>query len=278
MLLTFLLSLFFLGCSPKSLFPTDNSQHNAIENFNYEYQKHIFFSRDGTKLHGLHIKSLQKSKGILVVANGMHGNASARFVEWLWIVDHGYDVFIADYRAYGESRDEMDIFGFKDDVKASLEYAYKLDLQSNIILVGQSMGGTFVIDIMADEDFDYVSLVVSDSTFTSFASALNSFMLKSVILIPLSWIPYTFPIEELASEVNIDKVETPILLITGDSDWIVSAQNSKILYEKAKSSKGLWIVKEAGHVESFHKREVREAFLELLQNEEPLRGNQVRYF
>ena len=208
----------------------------------------------------------------------MHENMSNRFTKWLWIVDAGYELFIFDYRSYGDSDVEPDMFGFRDDVTAAIEFTHKLDETKDITLVGQSMGGTFVIDALAFKDYNYVSLAVVDSTFTSFASVLNSFMLKSIILAPLSWLPYTFSPDELDSIKNIQDIKTPVLFVSGDSDWIVNYENSITLYEKAKTKKALWIVEDAGHVESFQNTKVREEFLKSLQQKEFFSENSYHVF
>lgn len=190
---------------------------------------------------------------------------SNRFVKWLWIVDAGYELFIFDYRSYGESNAQPDMYGFRDDVNAAIEYAHQLDPNLNITLVGQSMGGTLAINAMVDKEYEYVSLVVADSAFTSFASTINTFMLKTIILIPFSWLPYTFSPDDLDSIRNIERLKTSILFVTGDDDWIVNYKNSVELYEKTEIEKELWIVKDAGHVESFENYKVREEFLKLLE-------------
>lgn len=214
---------------------------------------------------------------MIVVTNGLHENMSSRFTKWLWMVDAGYDLFIFDYRSYGESDADPEMHGFKADVNAAIEYAHSLDETLNMTLVGQSMGGTFVIDVLADKEYKYLSLVVSDSTFTSFASTMNDFMLKTVVLIPFSWLPYLIAPDDLDSIKNVEKLRTPILFVTGDDDWIVNYENSIELYDKTGCQKSLWIVKNAGHVESFQKRAVREKFLELLERKSFLSSAKISY-
>lgn len=261
-----LVSILFLGCSPKKLFPTDNTKYDSIKNYNYVISEHNFNSKDSTMLYGLHIKSKSKSKGMIVVANGMYKNMSYRFTQWLWIADNGYDVFIFDYRGYGESKDLADIYGMRDDVNAAIEYAHLLNDTNNMLVIGQSMGGSFVIDAMAKKDYDYISLIVADSTFIGFDSILNTYLLKSIIFIPLFWLPYTFVPDDINSIENVNQLKKPILFISGNSDWIVSSRNSKTLYQKANNKKAIWIVESAGHVESFNNVKLRKDFLDLLEN------------
>lgn len=273
-----LFAVFVVGCSPKALFPTDNRVYDSTLNYNYNFEKHTFFSSNKTLLHALYIQTAKKSKGIVVVTNGLHENMSNRFTKWLWIVDSGYDVFIFDYRGYGESDAEVDMYGFRDDVNAAIEYAHSLDTSKSMILAGQSMGGTFVIDALVKKEYDYIDLVVVDSTFTGFASTLSSFMLKSFVLIPFAWLPYTFSPDDLNAIENIGELNTPVLFVTGDDDWIVDYKNSHKLYDKAKVEKSLWIVEGVGHVESFENLALRESFLELLKNREFFRSTIIKHF
>ena len=266
------------GCSQKSIFPTDTEKYDCVANYKYEYKEHKFHSEDNTTLYGLHIKTPRSSKGLIVLANGMYQNMSIRFTYWLWAIDAGYDLFIFDYRGYGKSHGEADMFGFRDDVTAALEYAHTLDEDKPIVLVGQSMGGTFVIDALALKEYDYVSLAVIDSTFITFSSVMSSFMLRSVILIPFSWLPYIVTPDELNSIDNIQKVTVPILFISGDEDRIVDHGNTRDLYDKSTAEKSIWIVKDAGHVKSFNHLQVQEDFLKILSNGKLDTNNKERYF
>lgn len=267
-----------IGCSPKSLFPVDNKVYDSTEKYSYDFEKHSFFSADNTKLYGLYIETKGKPKGIVVVTNGLHENMSARFSKWLWMVDSGYNVFIFDYRGYGVSRDEVDMYGFRDDVNAAVEYAHSLDIKQSIILVGQSMGGTFVIDAAVAKEYNYIDLVVVDSTFSGFDTVLRDMMMKTVVLLPFSWLPYTFTPTDLNAIENISALNKPVLFVTGDDDWIVSSKNSHELYEKAQTNKTLWIVEGAGHVESFENSIVREHFLNLLESRELSKLEGIKHF
>ena len=275
---TLFIAFLFLGCSSKNLFPNDNKKYDSVENYNYSYTEHKFNSQDKTPLHGLYIKTDEEPKGLIVVANGMYQNMSSRFAQWLWMVDAGYDLFIFDYRGYGKSHAEVDLFGFRDDVNAALEYAHSLDKNRDIILIGQSMGGTFVIDALRIKEYDYVSLAVIDSTFTGFDSAMSSFMMKSILLFPLSWLPYIIIPSELNSVENIEYLKVPVLFVSGENDFVVHHDNSKTLYDKANEKKSIWLVEGASHVQSFNNLVVRNAFLELLMDMEQLSKNQERYF
>jgi len=272
------ISMIFFGCSPKDILLGDSQVYDSTKNYSYNFSQHSFKTDDKTTLDAIYIKTTKKSKGLIVVVNGMMENMSLRFTKWLWIVDSGYDVFTFDYRGYGDSKAEADLAGFRDDVASALKYAHSLDEDRKIILVGQSMGGTYVIDALSLENYDYVSLAVIDSTFTGFASNLSSLMMKTVVLFPLSWTPYTFSPSEYNAIKNVEHVKTPLLFVSGDSDFITGSSNSKALYEKATTQKAIWIVEDAGHVEGFNNKDVRSAFLDLIGHMGELKLAQKKYF
>lgn len=272
------ITIIFFGCSQKNIFPTDNKEYDSPKNYAYQYSQHKFNSKNTTSISGLYIKTNKKSKGLIVLANGIYQNMSFRFGKWLWIVESGYDLFTFDYRGYGDSIGDADIFGFRDDTAAALEYAHALDKNKKIIFIGQSLGGSLVIKVLGSKEYDYVSLAVVDSAFTSFATSTSRMMMKSIILFPISWLPYTFFPHELDSINNIEYVKVPILFISGDSDFIIDYENSKLLYEKANTKKHLWIVEGAGHVRSFENEDVKKAFLELLMDIEQLDAKPKRNF
>lgn len=276
--LIIIVAILLTGCSPKSFFPTDNKEYNSPQKYEYDYVEHNFSSTDKTTLYGLHIKPKAESLGLVVVVNGMYENMSARFPLWLWVVDNGYELFTFDYRGYGKSNKEADLYGFRDDVASALEYAHTLSPEKKIIVVGQSMGGTLVIDTLAMKKYDYISLAVIDSTFTSFSAVLKHFMLKSIILIPWSWLPGTFTHTDLNSIENVQYINTPTLFITGDNDWVVEYENSIMLYEKSACNKALWILEGGGHVQSFLNNDVRLAFLKLLKKKSISEKDRERFF
>jgi len=278
-LITFTLLTFNIsGCGPKT-FPSDNRVYDSPKNYEYKYKNHTFTSKDGTKLYAYHIKTDEKkSKGLIVLANGMKQNMSFRFTEWLWILDAGYDVFTFDYRSYGDSHVEADLYGFVDDVESALEYAHDLDKDKKIILIGQSMGGAIMIDALKNKEYDYLAFAVSDATFTGFDDALSSIFMRSILLFPFAWVPYLTVPEELNPISNIEYIKTPILFITGDDDIVINYEDSVELYNMTKAKKALWIVKDVGHVQSFNNLNVRKEFLKVLEDNSLLFEQKKRYF
>lgn len=260
----FFLGMVLTGCSQKTMLPTDNRVYDSPENYDLEYSEHHFSSGDGTMLEGWWFKAEGDKKGMVVVANGIVQNMSARFVKWMWMVEAGYDLFLFDYRGYGRSKADPDMYAYVDDVKAGIEYAHMLDANQTMIVCGQSMGGALVIDAVAQEDYPYISLLIIDSTFTDFASAGYGLMARTVILWPWSWLPYVFRLEGMDAADYVGEIDKPILFIAGTEDKVIEPENTMALFMQANTTKSFWLVEGAGHVRGFDNPEVRRMLLQQL--------------
>jgi len=248
LILFFLLLLLFSGCSKNAIFPTDTKVYDSPENYTYSYEEFYFKSSQEAMLRGWLFRAKGPSQGMIVVANGMIFNMSSRFTEWTWVLEKGYDLFIFDYRGYGESMGEVDMFGFVDDVTSAIEYAHSLDMALPMVVVGQSMGGSFVIDAVAKKSYPYVKLLVIDSTMTGFAAAGEELAKQHVLLWPLVWVLALVTLEGVDSIDFVDQTATPTLFTVGLSDTIIPPSHSAELFVKANEPKALWIVEAAEHV------------------------------
>ena len=254
------------GCSKNAIFPTDTEVYDSPKHYAYSYEEFYFKSTQEAMLRGWLFRSNGASQGVVVVANGMKYNMSSRFQEWTWLLDKGYDLFIFDYRGYGESKGEVDMFGFVDDVASAIEYTHALNEDLPMIVVGQSMGGSFVIDAVAKKEYPYVKLLIIDSTMTGFARASKEIIKEHVLLWPLIWVPEAITPEGVDAIDVVDKTETPMLFMVGLQDQIIAPKHSAELFVKAKDPKALWVVEEAGHVECTHNLRVKEDLLSAIND------------
>lgn len=268
MIIKWIFALFLLttlvGCSKNHIFPTDTKVYDAPENYDYNYNEFYFKSSQEALLRGWYFRAKGPSRGIIVVSNGIIYNMSERFKKWTWVLAEGYDLFIYDFRGYGDSRGEVDMFGFVDDVSAAIAYAHGVDENLPMVVVGQSMGGSFVIDAMAKQVYPYVRLLLIDSTMQGFALAADDLIKKHFLLWPLIWVPDAFTPVGVDSIDYVDSTNTPTLFLVGLQDSIIEPEHSVNLYLKAKEPKALWIVEDAEHVECICKHKVKAALKKVL--------------
>ena len=253
------------GCSKNAIFPTDTTVYDTPDNYAYPYEEFYFSSSQEAMLRGWLFKSKGPSQGVIVVTNGMHYNMSDRFKKWTWVLEQGYDLFIYDFRGYGASIGEVDMFGFVDDVSAAISYAHSLDEDLPMVVVGQSMGGSFVIDAVAKMEYPYVRLLIIDSTMFGFAQASKEIIKRYFLLWPLYWVPDVITPVGIDAIDFVDKTNTPMLFLAGLQDSIIPYDHSIELYLKAKEPKALWLVEDAEHVECICKTGVKVDLKRLLR-------------
>ncbi len=229
-----------------------------------------FMSSDGVKLHGWFFKTQKKSLGTILFMHGNAENISTHVNGVLWLVNEGYDLFAFDYRGYGRSQGKTTIDGVHLDSMAALELLLSLpDANKNrVFIFGQSIGGAIAVYTMADFPHkDLIKGLIIDSAFSDYRRIAREKLGQFIVTWPLQY-PLSFLFNNRYSpEKQIKKISpVPLLIIQGDQDRIVPAHHNEILYKDAGEPKELWIVKGAGHIESFASEEIRKRFTEYLKN------------
>ncbi|MDO8445833.1 MAG: alpha/beta hydrolase [Deltaproteobacteria bacterium] len=229
-----------------------------------------FKAPDGVKLHGWFFKANSGSLGTILVMHGNAENISTHINSVLWLVKEGFDVFAFDYRGYGLSEGKTTVHGVHLDADAALETVLNL-AQANkerIFILGQSVGGPIAIHTLANSPYkDKIKALITDSSFSDYRRIAR----EKLAGVFITW-PFQYPLSFLfnnrySPEKQIKKISpVPILLIHGDSDRIVPAHHSSILYKEALEPKDLWIAKGRGHIEAFAEKEIRDRLAEYLKS------------
>jgi alpha-beta hydrolase superfamily lysophospholipase len=234
-----------------------------------------FKSNDGTKLNAWWMPSTKiKPKGTIVFFHGNAENLSSHFLNLAWITHEGYNLFIFDYRGYGASEGSPNPSGIYEDSFAALDKGFELHQKfspkEKFIVYGQSLGGVIALRALADWRFSNdIDLLVQDSTFMSYKDLafdkLNSFWLTFLIS-PLAFVLIS---DKFSSDQVIDKIKIPMLVISGDKDYIIPLKFTKEIYKNSKSKKKwFWQIENGihGDVFAYHDFKYRKKFLELLNN------------
>ncbi len=259
-------AFFYQGCSSHFFYP-DNTLYRTPAYFDLKYEDVYFTSKDDTPLHAWHIYPKIPSKGLLFVAHGNAQNLSSHFVSWVWLIEEGYELFIFDYRAYGKSKGTSTIKGSIEDTKAALnclEGIYK----EEYVVVGQSLGGTMLLNALSGRDNTKIKSVVIDSTFTGFSDIASAKMKAAWLTWPFQWIPKLSLSNAYDAKDRVGTIDKPLLFIHGSLDRVVSVNESWVLFELSKPPKELWIIKDAEHTQGLDKMPVRKDFLYFLHSDE----------
>ncbi len=229
--------------------------------FDADYELLTFVTDDGIMLRGWLIKPAHpgpKSPAI-VICHGVGANKSDFTELAVSLAQRGFYVLLFDFRAHGESGGSRTSLGYHEqkDVAAAvgmLKKRQEID-QTRIGIYGFSMGGaTAILAAVKSHDF---AAVVADSSFTSLrdqaSTAITGFYhLPSFPFVTLAALGYELYFQ--TSVRNISPVSvigtlspTPVLIIAGEGDRLIPANNGRALYAAAKEPKELWIIPGADH-------------------------------
>jgi len=178
------------------------------------------------------------------------------------MVYHGYNAFLFDFRAHGESEGSSCSLGLyeQSDLKAALDCLTKRDDidPERIGIFGFSLGGA--IALMAAANDKRIAAVLSDSSFDSLKeqsayTLSTSYHLPSFLFMPLASFVYQIYFKEsmdLVSPIkSVSKISPrALMLIYGEKDTQIPPDSTKNLFAMAKEPKELWAIPEANHGET----------------------------
>jgi fermentation-respiration switch protein FrsA (DUF1100 family) len=193
-----------------------------------EFEDAWFQASDGARLHGWFVPCDQP-RAIVLFAHGNGGNLSHRADTMRTLHDRLHvAAMIFDYRGYGRSEGTPDAVGILLDGRAARHWlAERAGVKENqIVLMGESLGGTVVVDMAAA---DGARGLVLDSTFSS---------LPDVAGFHYPWLPVAALTKtRLDSAGAIAKYHGPLLMFHGDKDQIIPIKFGRKLFDAANEPK-----------------------------------------
>lgn len=220
-------------------------------------------SYDGTSLYGwyFHHKkgtglSGDRPKGLIFFAHGNAENLSSHFTILSWVLDHGYDFYIFDYRGFGVSAgakpNAREAVG---DTIAALRWADAKAKEKKIpfVVFGQSLGGSLLMRALIEEkERIHPSFIAVESTFLSFQWASASAFSQSFITTLFQPLVFFFMSDEWAPRARIRELRpTPFLVIHGDSDRVIDFRLGEEVFDAALPPKEFIRVTGGGHIQAF---------------------------
>jgi fermentation-respiration switch protein FrsA (DUF1100 family) len=269
------LPVFLTGCVQSMFYYPDRTRYETPEALGLHYETVRFASADGTRLSGWFIPATGRqqnpkdAKGTVVHFHGNAQNMSShwRFVAWLPKQD--FNVFVFDYRGYGESEGTPEPKGVFDDSNAALDYVRtRADIDPGRLLVfGQSLGGTNAVAAVGSGNRAGVKAAAIESTFYSYSAIASEKLPGAGLLVS----------DDYAASKYIAAISPiPLLLIHGTADAVIPHSHSRRLLEAARDPKRLVEVAGAGHLEpmaerfgSTYQRALVEFFDDALHSRQP---------
>lgn len=192
------------------------------------YKNVYFNTADGTELHGWFIPSGKAYSDTILFCHGNAGNMGDRVEVIKLLNDLDLNVFIFDYRGYGNSKGTPSENGTYLDAAAAYEKSLEMKgvHHDNIVLYGRSLGAAVAIDLALKNDAKGLIIDGAFSSTGDMAKDMYSFLPIKVSL----WIRYD-------NMSKIGKVKMPKLIIHSADDEIVPFHHGKELFEEAADPK-----------------------------------------
>lgn len=229
-------------------------------NYGVTYNEVWFTSRDGVRLHGWFIPAPDKqtAKGTIISCHGQEGSKDGDTRQVIPIQQAGYNLFMFDFRAHGQSDGRQTTFGMyeKEDLMGAVDYLNKQGVEK-VGVVGFSMGGATALICAALTD--RIACVVADSAFGRLKATLTRW-------VGARGVPHAMARRFASSvlwasaarlEARIDQVdpvlwtphigERPLLFIYGENDEFVSVSEVEQMTSTAAGPVDTWIVPGANH-------------------------------
>ncbi len=222
----------------------------------FDYENIYFHSHDRYRLHAWFFPSkTRKPIGTIVQFHGNAQNLTSHYLSLSWVVDYGYNLFIYDYRGYGESLGEPTPETVNKDALVALDQALELSEKTgtkNLIAYGQSLGGAVLLRALADSKInEHISLLVLDSTFLSYKTVARQTLSRFVLTWPLSPLGYLLISDEFAPEKTLASVKLPLLIIHDKGDRVIRYSNGEEINQHYTGPKEFWNIDHGTHVGIF---------------------------
>lgn len=253
-----LIGLLLWWLQPRMIFFPLASLHATPADWGLDYEDVRFVTEDGVGLHGWLIRapiraSAKRSSrpntvqpstvrpSTVLLLHGNAGNISHRRDSVAILTNLGLDVFIIDYRGYGQSEGSPSEQGLYADAAAAwrwLTETRNIEPQQ-IVVFGRSLGGAVAVQLAAQTG--PAGLIV-ESSFDRLQSLAEVHYPLLARVIPLR---YRFPaVEQIAA------VQSPVLVLHSPDDRIVPYALGRRLYAAASEPK-LFVELRGGHNDGF---------------------------
>ena len=234
---TGVLDRFFLYFPERELTTTPSEAGLAYEDVS-------FTTEDGINLHGWFVPG--RSDVTWLWFHGNAGNISSRLENLKQLHDSlGVNVFLFDYRGYGESQGTPSEEGLYLDAEAALEYLNsREDVRSDrIVYFGRSLGGAVAVELAGHQPA-YGLILESPLPSVSFVAR------QAYPILPAGLVRRILRARYDALS-KIAGVTAPVLILHGDEDDVVPLDAGRRLFEAAREPKQFHVIPGAGHNDTY---------------------------
>lgn len=208
------------------------------------------------------LKNTGRQKDMVPIAIICHGFGQSKYGSLIYaeiFLKMGFRVIIYDHRNHGLSGKAYTSMGYyeKFDLKKLVDWCYETyGPDCRIVTHGESMGAATVLLHLGIDD--RVVCAIADSAYSDLKELLKH-LLKYYYHLPRFLIPVEslitylragFRYADVSPIAAVSQSDTPVLFIHGKHDSCVPSEMSRKMYACKKNKKALYLVANAGHVQS----------------------------
>ena len=210
------------------------------ENIGLKFDEVTFYSEDNIKLHGWFIPH-QQARGTVLFFHGNAGNISHRLDSIEIFHRLNLNVFIFDYRGYGQSQGKTTERGTYRDAEAAWKYLLSEEnINGNqIIIFGRSLGASIAAWLASQQP---AAGLIVESGFTSVPAMAK----RLYPFLPTHWLThFSYNTREY-----ISRVSYPVLISHSINDEIIPFEEGREIYQAATEPKRFFEMA-GGHNDGF---------------------------
>ena len=262
------LSLIFVltSCSNLLFVP---SEHYPItpEAAGLQYEDIFLVSEDGVRLHGWKMLAEKDRKGSIVFFHGNGDNVSTQMPNTFWLAKEGYDLYVFDYRGYGQSGGEPNLDSTILDMEVMIAHvAGRLPDDGKMIVMGHSLGGAMAIYVTAHSDYrSKIEALITVEAFSDYHDVTREVLSRHWLTWLFQW-PLSYTISNGYRPLDAIPLVSPIpvAIFHSESDDIIDIEHARQLYAAANEPKS-FVTIDSDHNSVFVTRDNRQKLYDYLK-------------
>jgi len=227
------------------------------QDFDLQVEQVVRQNADGQNLHAYFAPSNNGS--FVMLQHGFKANRGYMLEEAKMLQEAGYGILVSSVRAHDLNDGDQISFGVREMDDLDTWYRYLVNEQgvdkAKVGLLGNSMGAAMVIEYAALNQ--NIAAVVAVSPFSSLQDTINVSVEYFTGLPAFPFAPMISLWAETILGMDVEQADatkaaaklcdTPLFIMQGGKDIVVSVESGQWIYDAACGDKELWFDAELGH-------------------------------